>query len=137
MQTIHFHQTLLALLTAVSPGAVTACVSAGQNQQPVTGPHLSAPVATVTVHNDQLADMRVYIVDGSNAEYRLGTVQAMSSATFKVPKVISSPSDLRFFVASLTSGESRSSEAVSVSSGSAVEFTIGQTRTLSSLFVRR
>lgn len=137
MRRIRLHQTLLVLSTVISFGTATGCVSTSQNQQLSVVPHPSAPTATVTVHNEQWADMRVYIVDGSNAEYRLGTVPAMSSTTFKVPKVISSPSDLRFFASSLTGDEARSSEPVSVSSGSAVEFTIGQTRVLSSLFVRR
>ena len=129
------HQTLLVLSTAISLATATACASASQNQQATVAPQLSA-AATVTVHNEQWADMRVYIIDG-DAEYRLGTVPAMSSATFKVPKVISTPSEVRFFAASLTSDESRSSETVTVFAGSAVEFTIGQTRVLSSLFVRR
>ena len=129
------HQTLLVLSTAISFGTATACASTNQNQQAPLGRQLSA-AATVTVHNEQWADMRVYVVDG-DAEYRLGTISAMSSATFKVPRVISSPSELRFFAASLTSDESRSSEPVTVFAGSAVEFTIGQTRVLSSLFVRR
>ena len=136
MPGIRIHQTLLVLSTAISFGTATACASASQNHQPPIVPQLSAPAATVTVHNEQWADMRVYVIDGS-AEYRLGTVTAMSSATFKVPKVISSPSELRFFAASLTSDESGSSEPVTVFAGSAVEFTIGQTRVLSSLFVRR
>lgn len=135
MPGIRIHQTLLVLSTAILFGTATACASASQNQQPTIVPQPSA-AATVTVHNDQWADMRVYVVDG-NSEYRLGTVPAMSSATFKVPKVISSPSELRFLAASLTSDESRSSELVTVFAGSAVEFTIGQTRVLSSLFVRR
>lgn len=136
MQRKRIQQTLLVLATAISFGTTTACTSASQSHQPPIVPQLSAPTATVTVHNEQWADMRVYVVDGT-AEYRLGMVPAMSSATFKVPKVISTPSELRFLASSPTSDESRSSEPVTVFAGSAVEFTIGQTRVLSSLFVRR
>ena len=125
----------LLLSAALSFGTVTACVPAAQNRRP-PDLHIGAPAATITVHNQQWTDMRVYILDG-NAVYRLGLVPAMSSVTFKVPKVISTPSELRFLAASLASDESRSSEPVTVLAGDAVEFTIGQTRVLSGLFVRR
>jgi hypothetical protein len=130
------HQALLVLSTAVSFGTATACVSASPNQQGFAAARFSGRYATVTVHNTQWADMRVYIHDG-NTEYRLGTVPAMASATFNVPRVISVPSVLRFLATPLTSDEPRASEPVSVFAGSAVEFTIGQSPVITTLFVRR
>ena len=125
------------LLTAAlsSFGSLTGCAPATRNGQAVDT-RFTPPAATITVHNQQLAEMRVMIISGS-AEYRLGEVSAMASATFKVPRVIASPSDVRFFAVSLASDESRSSEPVTVFAGDAVEFTIGSTRSLTSLFVRR
>jgi hypothetical protein len=126
------------LLTAVlsSSGTVTGCASAIRNDQVLDTRVATPPATTITVHNQHLLEMRVIIVSGS-AEYRLGQVSGMSTAIFKVPRVISSPSDVRFLTVSLASEESRSSEPVTVFAGDAVEFTIGSTRGLTSLFVRR
>lgn len=126
----------LLLSAALSFGTVTACVSTAQHRRPQIDPHASAPAGTVTVHNQQLTEMRVYIVDGS-AQYRLGLVPAMSSATFKIPRVVAGPKELRFLAASLTDDDTRSSEPLVMSATDAIEFTIGQTRVLSSLFLRR
>lgn len=71
------------------------------------------------------------------SEYRLGTVPAMSSATFIVPRVVSTPAELSFFASALTSDVLRASETVTVSPGSEVEFSIGQTGVLSNILVRR
>ena len=80
--------------------------------------------------------MRVSISLGG-VDYRLGLAPAMTSVEFKIPRVIATPAEIRFDAKAVSGDESRSSEPVSVSAGDAVEFTIGQTRFITSLFVRR
>ncbi len=125
------------LLTATMLfGLATGCAPVATNMRPAVSPSLGELPATVTVDNQQVADMRVYIVVGG-AQYRLGLVSALSSATFKIPRVISLSSDVRFVAASLASEDSHSTPAVRDQEGDAIVFTIVQTRTMTNLLVRR
>jgi hypothetical protein len=91
---------------------------------------------TVTIHNQQPTDMKVYVVAGS-AEHRLGLVSALSTATFRIPSVVPSPSDLRFVAVPLANGEPQSTDLITVSAGNRMVFTIGQGPASSNLILRR
>lgn len=123
------------LSAALSFGTLTGCAPATRTQPDVIAPRVDARQATVTVHNQQPADMRIFISLG-NVDYRLGLAPAMSSIEFKIPRVIPTPAEIRFSAKTVSGDESQSSEPVSVSAAEAVEFTIGQTRVITSLFVR-
>ncbi|MGK2960937.1 MAG: hypothetical protein ACSLFK_02185 [Gemmatimonadaceae bacterium] len=129
---------LTRLLTPVLVLAmVTACAPAGRNTgQSVDAFLASGAVTTVTVNNQQPSDMKVYVVAGS-AEHRLGLVSALSRATFGIPSVIPSPSDVRFVAVPLASGESQSTDLITVFAGDGVVFTIGHGPGSSNLILRR
>ena len=123
------------LAAALSFGTLTGCAPASQNQAQAIAPSIEASQPTVTVHNQQLTDMRISVSLGG-VDYRLGVAPAMTSVDFKIPRVIPTPAEIRFDAKGVSGDDSQSSEPVSVSAGDAVEFTIGQTRVLTSLYVR-
>ena len=119
----------LALATACSPAAWNSGLTD-------VSPLGSKVAATVTIHNQQASDIRVYVVAGS-AEHRLGLVTALSTATFRIPSVVPSPSDLRFRAVPLASGEPQSTDMITVFAGNSLVFTIGHGPATSNLVLRR
>src|SRR5215208_5424702 len=81
------------LLSAMALAGMAGCASSGQ--QSSFESRLSDRPATVSVRNEQWTDMKISVF-GGEAGYRLGVVPAMSSMTFKVPKVVGIQSVLTF-----------------------------------------
>lgn len=125
----------LLLSAVLSFGTVPGCAPAAASARLPIYPS-SGPTVTVTVNNRHWTDMRVYII-ASSAQHRLGLVSGLSSATFNVPRVIPTPSELRFLAVPLAHGESQSTDAIVVAAGDAVVFTIGHIPASSSLSLRR
>ncbi len=87
-----------ALLTvSATPRAVAA-----QNDPDVAVDALPKPVlsTTVEVQNDSWSDLRIYVVSvDSGARYRLGTVSATRSGTFRLPDAFLTAGDRLILVA--------------------------------------
>lgn len=127
--------TLLTLAAALA--FTTACGSSVRNGgRPADVPLAAGIPTTVTIDNQLPSDMRVYVVAGG-AEHRLGLVSALSTATFRIPSVIPSGSDLRFRAVPLAGGEPQSTDMITAFAGNSIAFTIGHGPATSSLSLRR
>ncbi len=120
----------LSITALLAASAITGCAPPSQ----VT-PLASTP-ATVTVHNQQSSDVKIYLLAGS-AEHKLGSVNSMSSATFRIPGVLPTPSELSFRAVPVVSGETQSTDRITLWPGSDLVFTVGQGAATSSLLRRR
>lgn len=118
------------ILTILAFTVITGCAPPSQ-----VAPLIS-PVSTITVHNLQSSDMKIYLLAGS-AEHKLGSVSAKSSMTFRIPSVLPTPSDLSLRAVPLVSGETQSTERVTLWPNSDLVFTIGQGAATSALLRKR
>lgn len=90
---------------------------------------------TVTVHNHQWSDLRLYVLDGSS-RYALGAVATLRSATFRLPRGIRTPSELHFLAVPMH-GDAQTTESILVASGDAVVFNVGANQGYSTLMRKR
>jgi hypothetical protein len=94
------------------------------------------PVVLLHVHNDQFADVRVYILRGSS-RIALGAVAGFERRTFRVnASLLPAQGGVRFLADPLAHEIDAVSPAIAVVPGQTVEWRISFTPTLSSLIVR-
>ena len=113
---------------------VTGCgrTSASFSVQPETVPR---PTATITVQNQNLADIGVYVVV-NGARFKLGAVESFRSRTFRVPGVIPLPSEIGLFVSALATDERYHSPAITLMPGDALVLTFENAAQFSSILRR-
>ncbi len=86
---IRFSLAALLLLVAAACGP----------SQPPRDPGPAARGATVKVQNDALLDMNIFVVQSSGARMRLGLVNSLSNAVFRIPgSAVGLGQQLRFLV---------------------------------------
>jgi hypothetical protein len=93
------------------------------------------PGATVTVRNNQWADVRVYVAAGSTS-HRLGLVPSMSERTFEMPRVLVLPAPVRFTAIPIAEEDGQTSKAEVVAGGEHLVFTVENAASQSSLVKR-
>jgi|SRR5687767_9330234 len=120
----------LIACAVLSAALTTGCASANARLS-----HDSLFPVTVTVHNRQWSDLRLYVVDGGS-RYPLGAVTALMSGTFRLPRGIRTPSELQFVAVSMH-GDAQTTELIIVESGDAVVFNVGASKGYSTLMRRR
>lgn len=84
-------------------------------------PEAGAKRSTITVENRNLADINVYVV-ANGARYRLGSVQALSSQAFRIPRVITLPSDIELYASALATGQTYQSTSITLNAGDDITF---------------
>ena len=82
-----------------------------------------ARTATVTVANQNWADMHVYAVAGGT-RYRLGVVPTFATVTFRLPRDLGLPRQLQLVAVPRAHGEPQVSQLISVSAGERLAFTV-------------
>ena len=113
---------------------VTGCgrASASFSVQPET---VTRPSATITVHNQNLADIGVYVVV-SGARFKLGAVESFRSRMFRVPRGIQLPSEIGLFVSARATDEHYYSPAITLMPGDEMVFTFENAAQFSSILRR-
>jgi hypothetical protein len=110
---------IAVLVTLLGVGALGACTSTPRQAQG------DMPEETyVTVDNRSMLDMTIYVIRGSERR-RLGLVNALSTQTLRIPRVlVQGVGVLRFLADPVGATRTPTSEEISVRHGDVVKLTI-------------
>ena len=123
-------KALHSILAAASMVAFSACAPGATMDGPA-GPQKGVQQATVRVQNQNWQDMVVYLVRGTTRT-RLGTVTAMNSQTFRVPRASLGASGLvRLMADPIGGGRAYTSEVLTVRPGQRVSLDVGHSLAIS------
>jgi hypothetical protein len=113
------HGTLVVAMTLL----LAACAPSAMDD--ASGPNTAPRPATVSVENDNWADMTVYLVNGTS-RIRLGLVTGNSSATFRIPRGAENfPGQMRLLADPIGSAHVFLSDAVQIRPGQRVALQVG------------
>ena len=123
-------------VAALAIAGAVACATPQTRDQLAEASAASAPqTARVTIRNDNLLDVAVYLVRGG-ARFRIGTVRGMSSETFRLAdRGLSTTTPLRIMADPIGGNRRYMTDAVMLSPGQRLEVTAAKAISISSFAV--
>lgn len=121
------------ILTAVAVAAALACAPghARDRDRSLAPVPVGAVLATVT--NEDLPDVRLYVLTQTGARWPLGHLRPGATQTFSLPPGLLLPADVRFVGVPMGDGTPRSSVTATVFPGDRVQVTLRAPELLSTL----